>query len=164
MGMVKWTGEGFKLLGKILTNEIVEEVLEDFGKEITEKVKAGWFFGDRRRRWKMKKAMFVGVNSSKPLRMALNESLNKLPKIIRSLAHTISKKRIDILTKKTTFQKLIVVPRALVINDFTLTLLEDLADAAELKRFHGLPKHFLTKQAIQAEETFCDQFARMDNG
>jgi hypothetical protein len=92
--------------------------------------------------------------------MALNDSLNKLPKIIRGLALTIEDKHIDVLTKTSTFQKLVVVPRALVVNDFTITLLEDLADAAELKRFHALPDHFLRKQATLAEEAFRDQLAK----
>lgn len=164
MGMVKWTGEGFKLLGKLLTNETVEEWLQSQGKEIAkhilEDMTAKWFFGNARARRHARKAVLSAVNSSKPLRMALNDSLNKLPSVIGELALTVENKRITVLTKTSIFRTLIVVPRVLVVNDFTLTLLKDLANAAELKRFQALSDHFLGNQASQAERAFCDKLLR----
>ena len=162
MGMVKWTGEGFKLLGNLLTNETVEGWLQSQGKELAERIlkdmTAKWFFGHMRARRQVKRTVLSEVNSSKPLRMALNDTINKLPSVIRGLALTVEKMGIEeLILKVSTFRKLIVVPRALVLNGFTLTLLEDFSDAAELKRFQALPDHFLRKQATEAEQVFCDQ-------
>ena len=112
MGMLKWTGEGFKLLGKLLTNETVEEWLQSQGKEIAEHIledmTAKWFFGNARARRHARKAVLSAVNSSKPLRMALNDSLNKLPSVIGELALTVENKRITVLTKTSIFRTLIV--------------------------------------------------------
>ena len=164
MGMIKWTNEGFKHIGTLLTNETVEEWFQSHGKELAEgvfgKMAMKWFFGRSRARRQAIREVLTEINASKSLRMAINDSLNKLPKIVHGLARTIDKKHIDVLTKRGTLQKLVIVPRALVINDFTVTILEDLADAAELKRFHGLPEHFLRKQATLAEQVFRNRISK----
>jgi hypothetical protein len=164
MAMVKWTDEGFKLIGRLLSNETVEEWFQSHGKELAESayesIAMKWFFGRSRARKQAIREVLTEINASKPLRMALNESLNKLPKIVQRLARILDKKRIDVLTKRDRFRQLVIVPRALVIDNFAVTLLDDLADAAELKRFHALLEHFIQKQATLAEQAFRNHISK----
>jgi hypothetical protein len=168
MGMVKWTGEGFKLIGEILTNETVEEWLKEHGKELIlnlfQKMTAKWMFGHMRAGRQAKKFILHEVNGSALLRMSLNDSLNKLPNIIQRLALHIIKAKIDVLTKEgRLWKQLVIVPRAIVLNDFRITLIEDLGQASELKRFEAFPEIFLRRQAEQAEQTFLDTFKKNNN-
>lgn len=160
MGMIKWTGRGFELFGKILSNKMVEEWLKEHGKElivsIFENITAKWFLGKTRAVRKAKKQLLKEVNGNELFRKSLNHSLNRLPNIIRRLALDIIKVNIEVLTKKCLWTKLIIVPRAVVLDSFKIKLTEELGQASELRRFEEFPKMFLRRQAEQAEETFLD--------
>jgi hypothetical protein len=164
MGVIRWAGKGLELIGRILTMEDVEAWLENEGKGLVKKrleaLAVKWLFGKRRAKSKAFSDISENVNSSEPLRLALKRSLEKLPPLIGALADHIKTKGPKQLLESNFPLGVVVVPRALVQNEYELILLTDLAEAAELSRFSGLPQLFLKDEAKKSEFAFFEMMKR----
>jgi hypothetical protein len=159
VGAVRWIGEGFKLVGGILTADVFNEWLETQGKQALDQyaqdLSLRWFRKDARARKRARASMETEM-SSEPFTAALTRELDRLPVLIEKISSRLD--RVDLLSGKfSTFQRLAVVPRQLVVDGYVRNVTAVLADSAELRKFAGAPDIFLRRQAQTAEVEFFNQ-------
>ncbi len=158
MGVIRWTGKRLQLTGRILTAGDVEAWIAKEGERPLEatmkKLTLRWFRGRKRAERMLFRELSRVINASKPFRLALENSLTKLPEIIEDFASWIHSNGPRELGDDRLFRWLAVVPRALVQNEYRLQVLSDLGDSVELARFTGLADLFLQTRARESEEEF----------
>jgi hypothetical protein len=158
MGVLKWTGETFNIVGRVLTAEDVERWLENGGRgylEAGEKdLKASWFRGKPRVRDKVLAATGDATGSNGALASALRDCLNRIPGVISNRVDQITKKGDSALFKRNAVGVAVVVPRALVQDRYVRFVCSELGAAASMTEYVGLSEVFLRKRALEAESQF----------
>ena len=90
----------------------------------------------------------------------LEKRINNLPALIRTIAVLIIKKGFNDLYSVDNTQGLVVVPRGLVINDFTASVLKQLENDSGLVSFPGLSRRVIRSVCIEAEEILFRHITR----
>jgi len=158
MAALKWKRKGLKLKRRPFTGKDIKDWVKGEGKDILLQVRTQlrlrWIFGKRRARRILYKQQVKQVNKDKPFRLALREHLNQLPDLVASVAD-----KLRLTGHKALFHfeegiSLVVVPRALVQNDFPVSVVHKMTASGDLERFPHFPQYLLRKKAIDTEELF----------
>lgn len=155
MNVLRFSKDGFSVRRTLLSRDIFNAWTEAEGKPVLHKTLAGmrwrWFFGNIRAIRSLNRAVRRALHPRSPFAQALEQHLNRLPAIIRTIAVLIIQKGYSDLYSIDTTQALVVVPRGIVRNDFRRELFKQLEGGAELKPFAGLSRRLLDVLAADAE-------------
>lgn len=158
MGAVKWTGEGFKLVGRILTNEDFENWLKQEGAELLkkqlEKIAMPWLFGTRRAKSTMERTLPGFEGASDTFRTALSHELESLPRLLGRTADVLRTNGPKELVEEKNYDWVVAVPRRVIRKVYQDRIIAELGDAAALSSFPGLARRLLISRAEEAEDEF----------
>jgi len=158
MGAIRWTGKAFKLVGRILTAEDLEEWMEKEGKSFVEERIAStthkWFRGKSRAVKSIKNEVIDLTKKSDAFKAALNNSLESLPLVIANVSGKFQKNAPEHLFRKSTLDWILSLPRVVVREAYRQKLIDELSDVAELRGYPGLAPVVLGNRANEAETVF----------
>lgn len=158
MGVVRWTGEAFKLVGRILTNEDFEKWLEaegqDFFKKRLEPMSMKWLFGSSRTKRNIKSEVLELEWTGEAFRGSLLKELNSLPTRISEAATILKNGGSKELVEEETLDLVIAIPRKVIIKRYQSSVVGAFENAAALRNFPSLAKRMLLQRTEEAENEF----------
>jgi hypothetical protein len=161
MAALKWTGEKFKITKQLLTNETFNEWASSEGRGVVEgalqKTRAKWFFGRRRTRHRLHREAKQALKSGEKFSIALKRDLDATPGVLRKIGVRIKQMRHKDLFSVDSTMALVVIPRAIARNEFTVFLTDALVTYPTLSRFTGLSKRVLAQVSEEAEQLFFNR-------
>ena len=158
MGAIKWTGKAFKLVGRILTAEDLEEWMENEGKAFLEDRIAStshkWFRGKARAVKGIENEVIDLTKKSDAFKEALNNSLERLPLVIARTGDKFQGNAPVHLFEKSNMDWILALPRVVVRMAYRQIIIDELSDVAELSEYPGLASVVLGHRADEAESAF----------
>jgi hypothetical protein len=158
MAALKWKAPQFRVVRQPLTKEIFGAWIDSDGRPVFERALDGmrcrWFFGrSRAKRSLFNNAKLVTKPDAEFCR-AVKKTLDELPILLRKIGILIKKREHRDLYSADATMALVVIPRAIAQQEFTVFLLENLAVVPGLVRYEGLARHILRAIGTEAEELF----------
>jgi hypothetical protein len=164
MSAVKWTGEGFKLVGRILTSEVVEDWINqeggDFFNDTLKKINWKWWFRDLRVKREIQRMLPGFEGTGDAFRIALSNELDSLPRLLSIVAGWLVEHGPPELVDKYANDWVAAVPRKFILEQYQGDIIRKLGDAAALRSFPGLASRLLTSTATEAEKEFSKAMQR----
>ena len=158
MSAIDWNGKGLQVASKVLSTSEVKDWLEtkasDLLKETADGLSNSWFNGNGRARKAIFEKTSIVINDSPTFRIALEDSLAVLPRIIRQAGSVISTRKIDGIVIQDENYSVVAIPRPTVRRLYYGKMLDELHDSAELSPFRCLPEYFLRKKSYDSEASF----------
>lgn len=168
MSAVRWTGKGLKLLGSILENKEVEEWLEEKGQEIVERhlenlvVKS--VAGQKRAVKSARSTIIDDITRSRTLNSAIAKELEYLPALVGSVSYNIYNRGPAFYHHSKASNYAVACPRAPIQRIYVNHVVGTLENSAELRRYEGLPRRFLSRIALQSEGAFFSRVRKLKHG
>jgi hypothetical protein len=162
LAVLKWNGREFRITRQLANRNTLEEWLSEEGSlvlaEATRTTRVRWFFGKTRARRALINEVYRALRPDGRLSETLSRELTELPKLLRQIGSQIRRrKHRDLYTIDSSVAvAVVVVPRAVVVNELRVYLFDRLLRAHSLERFKGLPARILRDIAVEAEQCFFD--------
>jgi len=119
-----------------------------------------WFFGERRARRLLRKEAKIAFGRRGTFAGILKKHLDQLPLLVRSCAIIIRRSGYAPLNTIDGNRGLCVVPRGVVVNDFKVQLVRELAELPQVRGFRGLTERVVTAAAHESEAILFEFLAK----
>ncbi len=164
MAALKWTGQEFKVVKQLMTQDLFKEWIARDGQTVLEDVlrrtPGRWFFGKYRAKRKLFEDARGALKPGGRFATALKKKLDDLPDVIRKCGIGIKKQGHRDLFSIDTTMALVAIPRGIAKNEFALYLIEKLAAAPRLIHLRGLARRILSEAAKEGERLFYEKIKK----
>jgi exopolyphosphatase/pppGpp-phosphohydrolase len=164
MATIRWKREEFTIVGQLLHRTTFNEWIKKEGSLVLhqqlKRTRARWFFGKSRARRALHKTAKKALRRDGWFARMLKRRLDELPKVIRKVSVAIKRNGHKDLLSIASDRGLVVVPRAVALNEFVGFLNDELARADVLAKFEGLASRVLEDVARETESLFFKHFEK----
>lgn len=160
VSILKWTGSEYRFTRSLADNGTLQDWLQQEGSLVLEQTfretRVRWFFGRARARANLLNDARQALKPDGRFAQTARRELGELPKLIRQIGTQIRRKKHRDLYTVDNAVTVVVVPRAIALNELTIGLVNKLVRSHSMARFKGLPARILREIATDAEQTFFE--------
>ena len=162
--MLKWKRGEFAVTRDLMTRGMFDLWIDADGRaalrEMWRRLPNRWFFGERRARRLLRKEAKIAFGRRGTFAGILKKHLDQLPLLVRSCAIIIRRSGYAPLNTVEGNRGLCVVPRGVVVNDFTVQLIRELVDLPQVRGFRGLTERVVTAASHEGEAILFEFLAK----
>ena len=162
--MLKWKRGEFVITRDLMTRGMFDLWIDADGRaalrDAWRRLPNRWFFGERRARRLLRKEAKIAFGRRGTFAGILKKHLDQLPLLVRSCAIIIRRSGYAPLNTIDGNRGLCVVPRGVVVNDFKVQLVRELADLPQVRGFRGLTERVVTAAAHESEAILFEFVAK----
>ena len=162
--MLKWKRSEFFVARDLMSRDMFNLWIDADGRaalrDAWRRLPNRWFFGERRARRLLRKEAKIAFGRRGTFAGILKKHLDQLPLLVRSCAIIIRRSGYAPLNTIDGNRGLCVVPRGVVVNDFKVQLVRELADLPQVRGFRGLTERVVTAAAHESEAILFEFVAK----